>query len=349
MNRWHGMEYVRNQLAGNRKLTEDEHETREKFLAFRLKGNWGPGAFQVRLDAGQEAGTNQIWIENEMIEFPNLGRRYLRDRTGRCEFYRDAGSSVATPISTDGSGVSRPTKPRASVLDRETSFLAGESASPLDWKETIRRWQFLALNPDSMGELRRRQRMTGGPPMLNRDGSNLGQYLGPSEKRAPTHSMTLSMRLRAVLPYAQDLQVATIQEIERLGLPGDDRGGVPGSRLAPVNRDPAHLGIAGLPPPSRPTPPFSSSRKSRTAWIRGPIHLLVEEFRATIHAKKTQIIVTTHSPYLLDLLDLSHIVVVERVEGEPVFSRPEKDQLREWSKSFAPGRLYTMGLLTRES
>ena len=44
------------------------------------------------------------------------------------------------------------------------------------------------------------------------------------------------------------------------------------------------------------------------------IHLLVEEFRAAIAAKKTQILVTTHSPYLLDLLDLSHIVVVERVE-----------------------------------
>jgi predicted ATPase len=78
------------------------------------------------------------------------------------------------------------------------------------------------------------------------------------------------------------------------------------------------------------------------------IHLLVEEFRAAIDAKKTQIIVTTHSPYLLDLLDLSHIVVVERVDGEPVFHRPDKAQLAEWSKSFAPGRLYTMGRLTRE-
>jgi predicted ATPase len=78
------------------------------------------------------------------------------------------------------------------------------------------------------------------------------------------------------------------------------------------------------------------------------LHLLVEEFRAAIAAKKTQILVTTHSPYLLDLLDLSHIVVVERVDGEPVFRRPDKEQLAEWSEIFAPGRLYTMGRLTRE-
>ena len=34
-------------------------------------------------------------------------------------------------------------------------------------------------------------------------------------------------------------------------------------------------------------------------------------------------ILTTHSPYLLDLLDLSHIVIVEREEGQPVFRRPD--------------------------
>ena len=57
-------------------------------------------------------------------------------------------------------------------------------------------------------------------------------------------------------------------------------------------------------------------------------------------------ILTTHSPYLLDLLDLSHIVVVEREENQPVFRRPDAEQLAEWSKSFSPGRLYTMGRLT---
>ena len=77
------------------------------------------------------------------------------------------------------------------------------------------------------------------------------------------------------------------------------------------------------------------------------LHLVVEEIRAAITAETTQVILTTHSPYLLDLLDLSHIVIVEREEGQPVFRRPDVGQLAEWSKSFSPGRLYTMGRLTR--
>ena len=54
-------------------------------------------------------------------------------------------------------------------------------------------------------------------------------------------------------------------------------------------------------------------------------------------AGKTQLIVTTHSPYLLDLLDLSHIVVVEREDGETVFRRPDRERLAEWASRFRPG------------
>ena len=73
---------------------------------------------------------------------------------------------------------------------------------------------------------------------------------------------------------------------------------------------------------------------------------LVEEIRTAAAAGTTQVILTTHSPYLLDLLDLSHIVIVERKDGETVFRRPDEKGLAEWSESFSPGRLYTMGRLT---
>jgi hypothetical protein len=57
--------------------------------------------------------------------------------------------------------------------------------------------------------------------------------------------------------------------------------------------------------------------------------------------------VTTHSPYLLDKLALEHIVTVERLDGgSPVFRRPaEEKELRQWATKFAPGSLYSMGML----
>lgn len=52
---------------------------------------------------------------------------------------------------------------------------------------------------------------------------------------------------------------------------------------------------------------------------------------------KAQIIVTTHSPYILDLLQLEHIILVERDEmGQPVFTKPtEQKALEFWSPGFS--------------
>jgi predicted ATPase len=73
---------------------------------------------------------------------------------------------------------------------------------------------------------------------------------------------------------------------------------------------------------------------------------LVEEIRYATEAGTTQVIATTHSPYLLDKLSLEHIVTVEREGGgPPVFRRPaENEHLKQWADRFAPGSLYTMGL-----
>jgi predicted ATP-dependent endonuclease of OLD family len=73
----------------------------------------------------------------------------------------------------------------------------------------------------------------------------------------------------------------------------------------------------------------------------------VNEIRNAVEEGKTQIIMTTHSPYLLDQLLLEHIVLVERIEGKPVFSRPgDNEHLQKWAERFSPGALYTASKLS---
>jgi predicted ATPase len=105
--------------------------------------------------------------------------------------------------------------------------------------------------------------------------------------------------------------------------------------------------LAGLRHPT--PPPLLIVEEIENGLDPRTLHLLVEEIRAAITAETTPVILTTHSLYLLDLLDLSHIVVVEREEGRPNFRRPDTEHIAEWSKSFSSGRLYTMGRLTRRS
>jgi predicted ATPase len=81
------------------------------------------------------------------------------------------------------------------------------------------------------------------------------------------------------------------------------------------------------------------------------IHLIVEEIRDAVESGRTQVVITTHSPYLLDLVPLESLILVERQpDGQPKFFRPAEDeQLRKWSDDFAPGKLYTMGRMRGKS
>jgi predicted ATPase len=81
------------------------------------------------------------------------------------------------------------------------------------------------------------------------------------------------------------------------------------------------------------------------------VGLLVEEIRSAVESGSTQVIATTHSPYLLDKLSLSQLVLAERAADEPPrFTRPSDDkEVRAWSKEFAPGKLYSMGTLSKRA
>src|SRR5262249_24921277 len=73
------------------------------------------------------------------------------------------------------------------------------------------------------------------------------------------------------------------------------------------------------------------------------VNLLVDEIQGAIESGRTQVVVTTHSPYFLHLVPLESVILVERVDGHPTFTRPAvKQDLQEWAKRFAPGQLYTM-------
>jgi len=210
--------------------------------------------------------------------------------------------------------------------------------------ESFKRWQFLMLNPERMGHPTPQQRATSEVRLL-RDGSNVAEYLNEIRETDLSAFEGILEALRYVLPYAADLQPSLTWELERAFYLKMKEGSyeVPGWLLSTGTlRIVALLAALRHPKP----PPLLVIEEIENGLDPRTLHLVVEEIRAAITARTTQVIITTHSPYLLDLLDLSHIVVVERDKGQPVFRRPDATQLTEWSKSFSPGRLYTMGRLT---
>lgn len=60
-------------------------------------------------------------------------------------------------------------------------------------------------------------------------------------------------------------------------------------------------------------------------------------------AEKTQILITTHSPCLVDSMKPSEVIVVEHPDGKTTFERLSPEALDPWIERYSLGRLWTMG------
>lgn len=353
MRRWRGFEHVWNHgverkvisisakpPAKNLPLEEDLRVTR-KFLEsiaqpprlsdpmrFSMDWSWKGHSYKLSQSISQGPRPNEVFITDEVFMHKSRSgtERIVRDGTGR-----------STYESTDkqGSGGYKEYLAKQ-TLDPGTSLLGIADMDD---------WQFLRLNPEKLGQPKA-QSLATRKVRLASDGSNIAEYLNEIRDLDQNAFAGILASIAYVLPYAHDLQPAMTSELERtfyLNLT-EENFKVPGWLLSSGTlRIVAILACLRHPSP----PPLLVIEEIENGLDPRTIHLIVEEIRAAIVSNRTQVIMTTHSPYLLDLLDLSHIVVVEREDGQPIFNRPDVTKLAEWTNKFAPGKLYTMGRLKK--
>jgi predicted ATPase len=308
---WRGFEHVWNKAV--------KHDLKENQIGRQAVTNPMRFEIEARLDEIAFNGDIEIATDNE-------GNKVLISHEG-------INTEVAAPLSA----VRTPAKePQYRVRD-------------LAWRDYVSRWQFLNLEPRAMLEPKPQQRSTQ-ESRLARDGSNIAQYLQSIADKDPAVLEGIAETLKSVLPFATDLRTDVTTELQRLvylrlyeqGLSKEHV--LPGWLLSQGTlRIVALLSVFRHPQP----PSVVFIEEMENGLDPRTIHLLVEEIRSFLQ-DGGQVVATTHSPYLLDMLDLSQIVVVERgATGAPEFTRPSKKKLKGWAGKFAPGKLYTMGNLTK--
>lgn len=336
MQQWHGFEHIWNQaVPHNLQKPMEGRPYYSNPISFELRGKcWQvfldkkesmfmrktPFTAMMKVSAGP--GLNELFIHFEKLAVRNQFKVF-RDATGRL---RDKNK---TPES-DGH-----------VSDGESIL---KEYNPYD---SISQWQFVSLVPQAMGSPTPQKR-TSGPARLAKDGSNIADYLLHIRRLDQAVFDGIIETLQYVLPFARDLQSALTSELERTVYLQLTEGNfkVPGWLLSTGTlRILALLALLRHPEP----PPLIVIEEIENGLDPRTIHLIVDEIRNAVESGRTQVMLTTHSPYLLDLLDLSHIVLVERVNGQPTFTWPaDQKSLQKWAKTFGPGRLYTMDRLSRK-
>lgn len=339
MTQWVSFEHIRNHATPRRVWTAPksagdrprETEPMSFQLALRSPTDRQRRLVYLGMDISAGQGGNELFIAQESLS------------VGTFKVTRDARGGIHAPpkhipnVLDDGESLITTSPRRRGVSEINASALA----------EEILAWQFLLLQPDKMGAPRPQQR-AGGRVRLARDGSNIAEYLRDIQRLDDKNKTAVFQEivdsLRYVLDYASDLKPKLTSELERsvyLELT-ENKFVVPGWLLSTGTlRILALLAVLRHPRP----PPLLVIEEIENGLDPRTVHLIVEELRNAVESGTTQVILTTHSPYLLNLLRLEHVVMVERDgSGEPRFRRPADDkQLKSWAESFAPGELYTMG------
>jgi predicted ATPase len=328
MNYWRGFDYIRNRAVSHEIRSKHDPKLLEP-NPVKLKLSYKSYSLSIALTKS----ANQLIISEERIEFGKTAA-IIRSADGLVvdpDHDRSIGKSPATEV--------------IFKMSRVQEYLRELNQDGID--EQILNWQFLNLNPAIMGNPIP-MRLSTNQVKLNPDASNLGHYLLDLYKLDIDAFNGLVETLQYVLPYAKDLQIQETSPLEleqRVYLQmteGDFK--IPGWLLSTGTlRVVAILALLRHPAP----PPLIVIEELENGLDPRTINLLIEEIRSAIESGKTQVIITTHSPYLLDQLHLSQIIIVERSDtGEPIFSRPsDQPTLENWSKQFTPGQLYTMGQL----
>jgi predicted ATPase len=166
--------------------------------------------------------------------------------------------------------------------------------------EHVRAWQFLSLQPERMG-MPVPQKRTSGSVRLAKDGSNIADYLLDIQRLDARALEGVVQAMGYVLPFASELHPLLTSELERKAYLQLTEGSfkVPGWMLSTGTlRVLALLALLRHPQP----PPLILVEEIENGLDPRSIHLLVEEIRSAVLGGVTQVILTTHSPYLLDLL-----------------------------------------------
>lgn len=214
-----------------------------------------------------------------------------------------------------------------------------------DFKDFVTNWQFLYLNAHEMGKPVMQNRLTKNI-RLDYDGRNIAEYILWIRSQGTEYLESLVRKMIFVLPYIKQIQ-PNIQEtfnreVELLLHETHEKSTpLPGWLLSSGTLRILAL-LSMFDTPQKPSvlivDEIENGLDPRT------IGLLLNEIRNESASDGMQILITTHSPYLLDLLPIESIITTEKKVDSCNYHIPAtEERLKVWIEKFTPGRLYITG------
>ena len=334
MEHWQGFEHIRHKSAQPRQTSDVDPTKQQNAMKFVLNVALNKKSAKLKLDINTRDAGNLLYIQNEQFEMGDYS--LVRNAVGR-RGRQSLGLVNSQNLNVDVQNALKTIEGGESLLPYLSAFN--------EITQGLRGMLFLRLNPDAIGQLQSVTR-TERRIQLASDGANIAEYLIDLRERSSSAFEDVTRALQYVLPYASDVEPKVLDAgvlrrsyVQLL----EDKYEIPGWLMSSGSLRVLPL-IATLLDPA--PPPVVFIEEVENGLDPRTVGLVVDLMRAAASSGRSQVIATTHSPYLLDMLDLDDVLLCERSANGPAFSWPaSRKEMNAWRDRFMPGKLYTMNAL----
>lgn len=341
---WGGLDKVRNYNAIQDEITVTQFGFKQKYqpVIIRIECLLENKKFEYQVSFNLSQNSDFYVIENEELrcDEKELFSTNVIDNVGNsfCQIYEAAdGKKEFTHKSNTL---------LLSFQDGNPHILHKDVAT---FRQYVSDWQFLFLKAHDMGKPVMQNRLTK-EIRLDYDGRNIAEYILWIRGQGQEYLDNLVRKMIFVLPYLKQIQPHIQEtfnrEVELLMHENNKNSEpLPGWLLSSGT-----LRILAL------LSMFETPRKPSVLFVDEiengldprTVGMLIGLIENEYHSKQMQVVVTTHSPYFLDLVSLDSLIVTEKNEEGSNFHIPkDEESLNIWKEKFSPGKLYSMGKLTK--
>jgi predicted ATPase len=213
--------------------------------------------------------------------------------------------------------------------------------------ESISKWMVYHFHDTSATAPMRRSEIVEDNEYLRHNGSNIAPFLLKLKTSKSHHAYYQEIvdAIRLVIPFFDDfkLDVMRFGEAEKVKLMWRQKG-------SDFPMQPYHLSDGSIRFICLATALLQPSPPSTIVIDEPELGLHPEAIRIlgeliTDAAKRTQIIVATQSPLLIDQFAIEDIVVVNRKDGQSTFERLQAEDFSAWLEEYSVGELWTKNVI----
>lgn len=215
--------------------------------------------------------------------------------------------------------------------------------------KNIQSWQIYHFNDTTKTAGIRNLEIIQDDKRLRADAANLAPFLLKLKNKWPEEYQQIVNAVRLVMPYFGDfnLEVRKFGEAEKINLSWFQKGS--DYPLQPYHLSDGSIRFIALATALlQPEPPSLIIIDEPELGLHPEaIHILAELIKGA--AQRTQVIVATQSPTLLDNFTIEDIVVVNRENGASTFKRLNEKDFKVWLEDYSVGELWTKNVIAAGS